>query len=324
VHIQRKRCKLAMVRRLWWAAVVVSGFGLILETWDATIWAAERYSKTAPKRIFPDPKLPKELVIEPVAEIRIYYTQTYGKERPFGVYVPKAYQHDKPMPLVVSAHGSNQDGNTEIQAWAQHAEKYGFIVVCPTYWVTTPQQKAGALGFLVSRDEKMLQEILHRVLASLNVDRELVMHTGFSGGGLPTTMIAMRHPEIFTCLCYRSPNFLSPPLGVNPKAWQHRPIYIFWGSKDHPLIIEKGNQGGPPEGPATLAFFRQLGCTRLKHEILEGGGHASRADLAAQWFADEVVAPVLKTRQEKAALPSAKTKKSASEREKQGELDHNQ
>jgi len=315
MYTQQTDRTLTTIRCLWLAAYVVGCFWAIFQTWNTTICAAERPPKTASKRTFPDPKLPKELVIEPVAEVRIYYTQTYGKERPFGVYVPKTYRHDTPMPLVVSAHGSNQDGNTEIRAWAEYAEKYGFLVVCPTYWVTTPQHKAGALGFVISTDEKMLVEILHRVFASLNVDRELVMHTGFSGGGLPTTMIAMRHPEVFTSLCYRSPNFLSPPQGVNPRAWQHRPIYIFWGSKDHPLIIEKGNQGGPPEGPATLAFLRQLGCTRLKHEILEGGGHASRPDLAAQWFAEEVVAPVLKAREEKPALPSAKTKKPASPRE---------
>jgi|GEM_PF-1473206 len=308
---------------LWWAVVVLCGFWAMWQTGGAVLWAAEeqpekppkvRQPKAPPKRTFPDPKLPKELVIEPVAEVKIYYTQTYGQERPFGVYVPKAYQHDQPMPLVVSSHGANQDGTTEVQAWAQYAEKYGFIVVCPTYWVKSPKQSGGALGLVVSKDEKMLSEIMTRVFASLNVDRDLVMHTGFSGGGLPTTLIAMRHPEIFTALCYRSPNFLGPPRGVDPRVWQRRPIYIFWGSQDHPLIIKKGNLG-PPEGPATLAFFRQLGCTRLKHEILEGGGHASRPDLAAQWFAEEVVAPVLKARAEKAAALSPKTKKSTPEEE---------
>jgi dienelactone hydrolase len=324
MNMQQRDRKQARVRRLGWAVLLLSSCWAIGQPAAGGLSAAEdqpekqpaiRQPKTAAKRTFPNPKLPKELVIEPVAEVRIYYTQTYGQERPFGVYVPKAYQHEQPMPLVVSAHGTNQDGTTEIQAWAQYAEKYGFLVVCPTYWVKTPKQSGGALGMLVSKDEKMLLEILQRVFASLNVDPQLVMHTGFSGGGLPTTLIAMRHPEIFTALCYRSPNFLGPPRGVDLRVWQRRPIYIFWGSNDHPLIIKKGNLG-PPEGPATLAFLRQLGCIHLKHEVLEGGGHESRPDLAAQWFAEEVVAPVLNARAEKSKPPSPKTKQPTSKQEK--------
>jgi hypothetical protein len=43
------------------------------------------------------------------------------------------------------------------------------------------------------------------------------------------------------------------------------------------------------EGPAALDFLKRLHCENLKHEILPGGGHDSHPDLAAKWFAEEVV-----------------------------------
>ena len=135
----------------------------------------------------------------------------------------------------------------------------------------------------------MLDEIVARVLGSFNVDRKHVMHTGFSGGGIPTWYLAMSHPEVFTMVCFRSANFYGPKYFPtrNLAPWLDRPVYAFWGENDHELII-KPRLGHPGDGPWGLAFLQQLGCRNVKHEILPDGGHASRADLAAKWF-DEVV-----------------------------------
>ncbi|MCS7304640.1 MAG: hypothetical protein NZ602_05965 [Thermoguttaceae bacterium] len=276
------------------------------------LFGAEATKPKKAQKVFPDPKLPQELVISPTAEVKTYKPTTPGNlpDSSFAVYVPKSYSHETPMPLVVSSHGINGTGPGEITGWVKFAEEYGFIVVCPTYALATQPNMLKSKS-AVLQEEKMLLEIMERVFRSLNVDRELVLHTGFSGGGLPTYFYAMRHPEIFTALCFRSANFLGDRFPMDVRPWRNRPIYIFWGSKDHPLIIEKGNMGRPPEGPLCLAFFQKAGCTRLKHQIIEGGGHESRPDLAAKWFAEEVIQPVLQARQQKLApeqKPSPKGK----------------
>jgi hypothetical protein len=69
--------------------------------------------------------------------------------------------------------------------------------------------------------------------------------------------------------------------------WKDRPIYIFWGDKDNDLII-MNSPGHAAEGPSALMLLQRLGCQNVKHEIIKGGGHDTRPELAAQWFAAEV------------------------------------
>ena len=115
------------------------------------------------------------------------------------------------------------------------------------------------------------------------------MHTGFSGGGIPTWYLAMSHPEVFTMLCFRRANYYGPSyfsMTRNVGPWLNRPVYVYWGENDHDLIIKPRN-GHPGDGPWGSLLLQQMGCRNVKHEILAGGGHAGRADLASQWF-DEV------------------------------------
>jgi len=271
---------------------------LAVATTCAMATAAAPKSKTARPTTFPDPKLAKERVISPEAEVKTYQAQPPGMHAnpEFAVYVPKSYSAETPMPLVISSHGAGSSGPKEINAWVKLAEQYGFIVVCPSYGIAAESilKLAGGLKLanpeVVAKEEMMMAGILDRVLRSLNVDRDFVLHTGFSGGGFPTTLVGMKHPEIFTALCYRSGNFCGPMVPIDKRAWVNRPVYIFWGTNDNPIIVTKG-PAGFAEGPASLAFFKQLGNTRLKYEIIEGGGHDSHPEKAAQWFAEQVVTP---------------------------------
>ena len=239
------------------------------------------------------PKLPEALKLSDAPGKATYNAQSgdYADSR-FAVYVPKAYDADKPIPLVVSAHGAGGNGPAELGDWEPLAEKYGFLAVCPSYASSTgpntDQQKIAKLRI----DAVMLDEIVRRVLGSFNVDRKHVMHTGFSGGGNATWYLGMSHPEIFTMLCFRSANYHGTVFFTtrNLAPWRNRPIYMFWGERDHELII-KTVPGHVAEGPSGLLFLQQLGCQNVKHEIVPSGGHDSRADLAAKWFADEVAKP---------------------------------
>ena len=100
------------------------------------------------------------------------------------------------------------------------------------------------------------------------------------------------HPEWFTALCFRSANFYGEKAVrfTRKSEWKTRPLYIFWGTKDNPIIITKSPTSTGGEGPAALDFLKKFQCKNLKHEIIPEGGHDSHPDLAAQWFGTEVCA----------------------------------
>jgi predicted esterase len=248
------------------------------------------------RRTFPHPGLAPDRIIQSKPGRAEYTTphSSYHDGR-FAVYVPPAYTDETPLPLVVSAHGAGGNGTGEIGAWQALADRWKFIVVCPSYACAARGGSQDAMEDQLDDDEKMLLDILDRVDKSLNIDREHVMHTGFSGGGVPTWYIAMNHAEWFTALCFRSANFYGTKRFKLHEAskWRDRPIYIFWGTKDHPIILNDSSvfDHKSGEGPEALDYLqKQLRASRLKHEILEDGGHASRADLAAAWFAEAVAA----------------------------------
>jgi poly(3-hydroxybutyrate) depolymerase len=212
----------------------------------------------------------------------------------FYVYVPSSYSPSNPMPLVVSAHGAGCTGADEIKAWTPYADQYRFIAVCPSYAITDRQPGVpvphSEMQARVKACKEFERDVMRRVCGSLNVDRRFVLQTGFSGGGNPV-WCAMSFPEFFTALCLRSANFSGPDVYDfrNLAAWRKRPIYVFWGTADAPGIA--GERG---QGAAGLDFLRKtVRAQTLKHEVIEGGRHDSRIDLAARWFAEDVVATAL-------------------------------
>jgi len=222
---------------------------------------------------FPDPDMDPADVIAATPGLTVYKTKAKGwDDGKFGVCIPTSYQADQPMPLVVSAHGHGGNGPGEAQAWNGLAEKYKFILVCPSYY-----SSAAVSGQSVADDDVMLKEVMTRVLGSLNIDRRKVLHTGFSGGSLATWYVAAEHDNWFTALCLRSGNFYGdPPLHLS--RWQQRPIYIMWGEKDMTDI--------PEQGQRMLDFVQKtIGNEKVKHEVIPGGYHEGHPDRVAKWFA---------------------------------------
>jgi predicted peptidase len=257
------------------------------------------------------PKLPEELKLSTDPGKQVYKAQVGGYyDGQFAVYVPKAYSDDKPMPLVLSAHGAGGNGPDEMGQWEAPAEEYKFLVVCPSFATSLTATPGEGKRPQFQKDISMLDEVLRRVFGSFNVDRKHTMFTGFSGGGNATYYLGMAHPEYFTSLCFRSANYHGTMFNLTQDftPWRDRPIYIFWGDNDHEIII-KPMPNHEPEGPAGLRFLRVIGCRNIKHEILPGGGHDSRVDLAAKWFAKEVV-PITEKPTKRRRPTSARTQPS--------------
>lgn len=210
----------------------------------------------------------------------------------FGVYIPEIYSSDTALPLIVASHGANGDGETEIKKWKEIAEKYGLIVVTPSYACAT--NKAGdneEKKLFIKQEKEMLKEILKRVTESLNIERRFVMHTGFSGGGTPTWYIATSFPEYFTSFCFRSANFYGRDFSpVNHLVtWRDKPVYIFWSRDDNEVLTGDGYRTKIGEGQEALNFMKDKKFTKLEYKIFPKGGHISRREEAARWFIEEVV-----------------------------------
>lgn len=194
----------------------------------------------------------------------------------FHIYVPESYHSDTPMPLVVSSHGSGSNGGNEIRAWQALADEHGFIVLCPSYDGAT----ANGLEPKAENTMELIEELMPKVFGSFNIDRDHVMHTGFSGGGHPT-FYALNFPDWFTALCFRSPNFTQSFVERavptrNLRQWRGRPVYFFWGTEDTAMITESS--------PRAIEFLEGL-RVELETEHIEGGGHDSHPARAAEWFA---------------------------------------
>ncbi len=217
-------------------------------------------------------------------------------DQDFWYYVPTCFdpkaKKPKRLPLVLSYHGAGGTGQAEISGWKALAEQYGFVVACPTSILAGAGQAAGAQRPV--KAEEFFQEsesalsIVDFLKEKLPLDDRRVMVTGFSGGGNPTYWLAFAHPEIFRFACPRCGNFpmilarlaesqLEVKKAVEAAAkasW----FYIFWGEKDHPIILGEIDR--------TLAWVNALQPGHCKQEKVLGLGHESRPEKAAAWFAD--------------------------------------
>ena len=221
--------------------------------------------------IFPNPDMAPEDVIAATPGLHVYATKTKAQGK-FAVVIPASYDANKPIPLIVSAHGHGGSGEGEARAWKNLPDQYNFILVCPSYYSSAAISDQSAAD-----DNEMLKEVMKRVFGSLNINRSRVLHTGFSGGGLSTWYVAAQHDDWFTALCLRSGNFFAEPQ-ISLSRWRTRPIYIMWGTNDLPDI--------PGQGAQMLDFVQNTMANKaVKHEIIAGGHHEGHPDLVAKWFA---------------------------------------
>jgi len=223
----------------------------------------------------PDPAV-EQLDSQPGLKV---YEETGSRKtgNEYAVYIPAAYNASTPMPLVVSSHGAGGTGPREEKQWEKFANQIGFIVVCPTF--TSASNGGGEEVDKLKSDDKMLLNVMKRVLGSLNIDRRHVMFTGFSGGGVPAWYLASKDSQIFTALCFRSANFhgVANNLQNIMQKWRNRPIYLYISEKDAP--------GVTAENPDALNFLqKKLNAKNFKYEVLPTTGHSGHPEYAAKWF----------------------------------------
>lgn len=223
-------------------------------------------------------------------------TSPKGKQQ-FFYYVPATLAKDKKAPLILSYHGAMGKGSGEIGQWTAAADKYGWIIACPTSDLAGARTKPGQARRLKVADFTKEAETALSIVTFLKgkfaIDDDKIMVTGFSGGGHPAFWLGFTHPEVFRYVVLRSANFPTYLPGAAAqdaklkeavqKATKDSRIYFFYGEKDHPILLG--------EAPKSIGWLQSLKPTHLKVEKLPAGGHSSRADLAVAWFAGELGLP---------------------------------
>ena len=209
----------------------------------------------------------------------------------YWIYVPSTYRHDKPMPLIISCHGTPpyDVASHHIREWKMLGEQNGCIVIAPELIATDGLIGDGPIVGMLS-DEKIILSIISWVGYRYNVDCANIMITGFSGGGFPTYWVGLRHPDVFSVVAARNCDFNEGNLhGWYPSEAMNVPVLVYYGEND-PGAIQSQSQNA-------IRYLRSRGFS-VESRIIPGVGHERRPEYAMEFFRRHWKTP-------RASLPSA-------------------
>lgn len=190
------------------------------------------------------------------------------------VEVPKDYDPSRPCPVMMMVHGRGARGEILIKmGTCQAAVKRGWIAIAPTW--TMKGSGTDSAEVVAELDG------LFRLLAErYTIDPQLVVASGFSGGGGVSIGCFTRYADIFTMLVSQSSNFFGLAAPRRPVAdMNRRPVLILWGQNDHPIILN--------EGPREVQYFQGQGYPVTQY-VVPGGKHQTFPKHAWAWL-DAVV-----------------------------------
>ena len=132
-----------------------------------------------------------------IVTIHIHYRSHTGALRSAVVIVPADYRDGArpPVPLIISPHGRNLDGETNSHLWGNLPAVGNFVVVNPDgQGNELPRMSWGAPGQIA--DLARMPEILEQALPWLRIDRSRIYAFGGSMGGQESLLLAARYPEL--------------------------------------------------------------------------------------------------------------------------------
>jgi predicted esterase len=153
--------------------------------------------------------------------------QQYKHVQPveYYLYVPKAYSADQEWPLFVGIHGAGGNGLQCWDLWQSHAEKEGFILLCPSI-------PGDPNGFRLDVGETTVWSAINEV------DREYrlkprIFFSGFSAGAFFVQGFTYHYPRAVSGLA-----ILSSGLYLDPKMFVELvPMVVVIGDRDDPSAV---------------------------------------------------------------------------------------
>ena len=199
----------------------------------------------------------------------------------FWIYVPKKYTHDKPMPVLISCHGTPPFDVAEhhIRTWKWYGERYGIIIICPDLEGTDGIFGDGPIGGMLNNERRILS-ILSTLSYRYNIDRANIMITGFSGGGFPAYWVGLRHPEVFSVVVAQNCNFSRSNLdGWYPPEAVKMKVMVYYGENDPATIVVQSRNA--------IQYLRSRGF-KVTTKVLPRAGHDRHPEVAMKFFRDNM------------------------------------
>lgn len=124
-----------------------------------------------------------------------------GTARTYRRFVPAGYVEDAPAPLVVDLHGLTMTDDLEaaLTGFEDLADDEGFVVVTPQGLGDIPFWNFIAAGNATD-DVAFLGDLVDQVGEDLCIDTSRVYATGISNGGLMSSALACRLPDVFAAV----------------------------------------------------------------------------------------------------------------------------
>lgn len=116
-----------------------------------------------------------------------------GVSRSYLLYIPSAYEQEKPLPLLVVLHGrpGNAQRMADLTAFNSRAEKHGFVVVYPEGIGKHWNYLHGISGSREHPDDSdFLLKVINMITGDYSIDESRVYVTGISNGGFMTQRLA--------------------------------------------------------------------------------------------------------------------------------------
>ncbi|MCD6364637.1 MAG: hypothetical protein J7M14_02055 [Planctomycetes bacterium] len=210
----------------------------------------------------------------PVPAMRLVEQKT---ATPYWIYVPSTYDSTKPVPLVVTLHGSRlwDSSKAQIREWKRLAEDEGFIVVAPKLRASVLRIiRRGAWLEDLKRDERSVLAIMDEVCRRYSIARGKdkvpdILLTGFLEGGYPLYYIGLRNAERIGMLIARDccvDLAVLEQIDRSGASWQ--------AAVKLPIVVFNGKDGWPSpvtNGWKAFRFLRLNHCTRAVRKELRGG-----------------------------------------------------
>ena len=159
------------------------------------------------------------------AKVETRTLMSRGKERTYSLFVPDGLDPARPVPLLLTLHGSGRNGASLVDKWKTQAMLSRFIVagpdsINPAQWIS-PED-----------GPQLLYDLTEALAKQYPIDHRRVYLFGHSGGACFALQIGMLESEYFAAVAIHAGALQPAVYGLTDFATRKIPIGIWSGTRD--------------------------------------------------------------------------------------------